>query len=103
MPITPPVAILLAAGALAAASGPDRDAPPEPPSLHLHAHGARLAAHAPGATAIAWDLDGDGLYDDAAGRTATALRGAHHVRAQAQWTGGAIPIVRTATRAVTAP
>jgi hypothetical protein len=105
MSITPPIAVLLAAGALAAgpgSTGPGSGGDPTP-SLTVHADRSRLTADAPGATAIAWDLDGDGLYDDAAGPEATALPGVHHVRVQAQWLGGAVPIARTATRAVTAP
>lgn len=101
MSFTPLIATLLGVGALAAAPG-SGDAPPAP-SLALHGSGLYLAVDAPGATSIAWDLDGDGQLDDAAGPSAQALPGAHHVRVQAQWLGGAVPIARTATRAVTAP
>jgi hypothetical protein len=67
-------------------------------SVALHAaSGGGLIADAPGRPALAWDLDADGSFDDAAGRTATPPRGAHVVRVQAQWLGGPVPIARTAT------
>jgi hypothetical protein len=73
-----------------------------PASLHLGVDGHRLLATAPGADAIAWDLDGDGQLDDAAGPFAYAPEGAHHVRVEARWLVGDVPVVRSATRAVSA-
>ncbi|HWI75430.1 MAG TPA: hypothetical protein VNT55_25940 [Baekduia sp.] len=97
MSFSPLIAALVAAGALVPAAAPP--APHDPArSVALHAApGGRWIADAPAGATLAWDLDADGSFDDAAGRTATPPPGARVVRVQAQWLDGPVPIVRTAT------
>jgi hypothetical protein len=65
----------------------------------------RLAARVPAgsAAAIAWDLDADGRFDDAAGPRAVArfaAAGPHRVAARVVWLGDPLPAQRTAAAQV---
>jgi hypothetical protein len=92
------IAGLLAVGALV--PGGAAPSSTHEPALAVTLHAApdgRLTATAPAGAALAWDLDADGSFDDAAGPAATVGPGVHRVRVQAQWLDGPVPIVRTAT------
>jgi PKD repeat protein len=68
----------------------------DPPSAYIHAYGSTVEAFASDregyAMTYAWDLDGDGAFDDATGKTATALAGEHLVGVTATDPGGDIGV-----------
>jgi hypothetical protein len=103
----------LALGAGAAAISLETPAAPPARSVAVVTPGApvapgqpvRLAARVPAVAgaAIAWDLDADGRFDDAAGPRAVArfaAAGRHRVAAVAVWPGDALPSRRTAAAQV---